>query len=83
MNYFLYQPPRLNESDVVYCNAELITDSRKRAEVYDKITEIYNGVRSKSYPWFGKKNGYYVLKGLVKDYVFLFKWYEDCGHFAG
>lgn len=64
MNYFIYQPPRLDDADIIYCNAELINDSRKRVEVYSMIAKIHDEVRLKSYPWFGKKNGYYVLKGL-------------------
>lgn len=64
MNYFLYQPPRLNDADVMYCNSEPVNDSHKRIEVYDEIAKLYNGVSSKAYPWFGKNKGYFVLKGM-------------------
>lgn len=67
MNYLLFQPATLSEPDRVYLNGELIEDSLKRSEVYDKIVSIFKKTNSSGYPWFGKSGAYYVLRGLFES----------------
>lgn len=69
MNYLLFQPASLLEPDKVYLNGRLVEDVSKRREVYDKIVLLFNSIGTKTYPWFGKAGGFFVLRGLfdVKD----------------
>lgn len=69
MNCLLYQPALLSEPDKVYLNGTLVEDTSKRREVYDKIVSLSNSIGTKTYPWFGKAGGFFVLRGLfdIKD----------------
>lgn len=66
MNYLLYQPASLTEPDKVYLNGFLIEDATKRGEIYDKIVAIFNRLGNNTYPWIGKSESFYVLRGLFE-----------------
>lgn len=79
MNYFLYQPALLSEPDVVCKNNSLLTEPKEREETYDKIVRLFEKTGPAQYPWVGKIEGLYVVRGLfsAKDelgrvLVFLF-----------
>ena len=64
MNYLLYQPAVLTEPDAVYKNGSLLTDSDERGKVYDEIVSLSLKSGSNQYPWVGKVDDMFFVRGL-------------------
>ena len=64
MNYLLYQPALLSEPDVVYKDGSLLTEPTERGETYDKIVRLFEKAGHAQYPWVGKVDGLFVVRGL-------------------
>ena len=67
MNYLLYQPALLSEPDVVYKNSSLLTEPKEREEIYGKIVRLFEKTGHAQYPWVGKVDGLYVVRGLFSS----------------
>ncbi len=64
MNFLLFQPEILTDDDRVYKNGQLLNGSPEYSATYDKIVSLFEKVGNNNYPWLGKYDGFYVVRGL-------------------
>jgi hypothetical protein len=64
MNYLLYQPARLADSNQVYYNGKLIDNAVERSEKCDFILNLFRKTGPGRYPSMGEVDGYFVVRGL-------------------
>ena len=64
MNYLLFQPAILTEPDAVYKNGTLLSNSDERGKAYDEIVNLSLSTGNSQYPWVGKVDGFFFVRGL-------------------